>query len=97
MNERRAEAREYHQAIRSVLLREWDPIGVDGVPEAQDEYDAYVSQIHGLLIRREPLQKIVDYLWWAETEHMGLCGNRSRTEAVARRLMRLPEELSGLA
>jgi hypothetical protein len=97
MHERRAKAREYHEAIRSILLREWDPIGVNEVPEAQDEYDAYVSQIHGLLIRREPLHTMVDYLWWAETEHMGLCGNRSRTEAVAQRLMHLPEELSGSA
>ena len=97
MNERRAEAREYHEAIRSILLREWDPIGVNDAPEAQDEYDSYVSQVHGLLIRHEPLYKLVDYLWWAETEHMGLCGNRNRTEAVAQRLMRLPGELSGSA
>jgi hypothetical protein len=97
MNERRAEARKYHEAIHSILLREWDPIGVYDAPEAQDEYDAYVSQVHGLLIRREPLHKMMDYLWWAETVHMGLCGNRSRTEAVARRLMHLPEQLSGSA
>jgi hypothetical protein len=35
-----------------VLMREWDPIGVADVPEAQDEYDSYISQTYGMLIRR---------------------------------------------
>jgi hypothetical protein len=91
------QARSYHAAIREVLLREWDPIGVGDMPEAADEYDSYVSQVYGLLVRREPLYKMVDYLWWVETEHMGLCGNRHRTEQVAERLLRLPEELAGHA
>ena len=35
---------------------------------------------------------MVDFLWWAETQHMGLAGNRRRTEQVAERLMRLHGE-----
>ncbi|MBN1396048.1 MAG: hypothetical protein JW959_13580 [Pirellulales bacterium] len=85
----------YHEEIRRILLREWDPIGVADVAEAQDEYDGYVGQIHGLLIRHEPKQKIVEFLWWVETEHMGLCGNRVHTEHVADRLLQLREEISG--
>jgi len=73
-------------------MREWDPIGVAGVVEAQDEYDSYISQIFGILIRHEPKQKLVDYLWWAETEHMGLYGNRQRTERVADSLIGLSNE-----
>lgn len=79
-------------AIRGVLLREWDPIGIADVPEAQDEYDSYVPQIYGLLIRRENRQKLVDYLWWAETENMGLCGNYRRTERIADLLLQLSQE-----
>ena len=97
MNERLAQARSLQEAIREVLLREWDPIGVVGIFEAQDEYDSYVSQIYGLLVRREPSHKMVDFLWWAETEQMGLCGNRCRTEQVAERLIQLPEKLAGHA
>ena len=97
MSERLDQARSYHTAIREVLLREWDPIGVGDIPEAADEYDSYVSQVHGLLVRREPLYKMVDFLWWAETEHMGLFGNRRRTEQVAERLLRLPDEIAGSA
>src|SRR5947208_1152051 len=82
-------AKRLQEAIRQVLLREWDPIGVADVPQAQDEYDSYISQIYGLLIRREPKQKLIDFLWWVETEHMQLYGNRGRAERVAELLMQL--------
>lgn len=36
-------AMRYHQAIREALMKEWDPIGVAHIPEAQDEYDGYVA------------------------------------------------------
>jgi len=94
MSERLQQAGSYHAAIREVLMQEWDPIGVADIPEAADEYDSYINQIHGLLIRREPLDKLVDFLWWVETEHMGLAGNRCRTEQVAARLLRLPDEIT---
>lgn len=95
MSERLEHARSYHAAIREVLMREWDPIGVARIPEAADEYDSYISQVHGLLIRREPLYKLIDFLWWVETEHMVLVGNRRRTEQVAEQLLRLSGEISG--
>jgi hypothetical protein len=92
MNERLHRAQIQQEAIRQVLLRDWDPIGVAHVPEAQDEYDSYVSQIYGLLIRRERRQKLVDFLWWAETVNMGLYGNRQRAERVADLLLQLAED-----
>ena len=95
MSERLEQARSYQNAIRKVLLRVWDPIGVADLLEAADEYDSYISQIHGLLLRREPLYKLVDFLWWAETENMGLAGNRRRTQQVAERLLQLPGEIAG--
>jgi hypothetical protein len=94
VSEQLKSAKQYHDAIRSVLLKDWDPIGVASAPEAQDEYDSYVPQIYGILIRREPTRKLFDFLWRAETDNMGLCGNRARTEAVADRLARLPADLT---
>lgn len=75
------------------LLREWDPIGIANVPEAADEYDSYVVEISGLLIRHQSRQQLTDHLWWIETEHMGLCGNRPKTEAIADRLCDLRSEI----
>jgi len=46
-------AQRYHEAIRAVLLCDWDPIGVSHVAEAQDEYDGYVGEIYTMLIRRD--------------------------------------------
>jgi hypothetical protein len=86
-------ARRYHESIRTILLKEWDPIGVADVPEAQDEYDSYVGQIYGMLIRHEARQTLVDHLWRVETEHMGLAGNRRHTEAVADRLLLLRDDM----
>jgi hypothetical protein len=93
MSERLDRARRYHEAIRAILLREWDPIGIADEPHAQDEYDSYIHEIHGMLIRHEPRHRLADHLWWVETEHMGLFGNRSRTEAVVDRLIQLREEI----
>jgi len=46
----RERAKQYHEAIRAILLKEWDPIGVSHIPEAQDEYDRYVGGVYRLLI-----------------------------------------------
>lgn len=42
-------AQHLHDSIRALLLGEWDPIGINDVPEARDEYDAYVRGVHKLL------------------------------------------------
>jgi hypothetical protein len=75
--------------VKRILLEEWDPIGVADVPEAQDEYDAYVPGVHRLLIHRASARDVFDYLWQIETEHMGLCGNRLHTQNIARSLVDL--------
>ena len=93
MSDNLRRAKSYQDAIREILMREWDPIGVADVPEAQDEYDQYISQIHAMLIRREPKYKLIDYLLWAETKSMGLYGRRKRTEHVAELLLRLIEQI----
>jgi hypothetical protein len=45
-DQRRAKA--IQESIREILLRDWDPIGVNDVPEAQDEYDSYVGGVYRL-------------------------------------------------
>ena len=92
-SERLDRAKRYHEAIHDILLREWDPIGVADYQGAQDEYDDYIHELHGMLIRHEPRHKLVNHLWWIETKHIGLFGNRSRTEAVADRLIGVRGEI----
>ena len=39
-------------AIRSVLLRKWDPIGVRETAEARDDYDSYSMRLYSFLRQR---------------------------------------------
>jgi hypothetical protein len=87
-------AQRYHDAIRQALLKEWDPIGVGEIPEASGEYDAYIATIYKLLVTRATRQQLFDYLWWVETEHMGLAGDRRATERFSERLLQIPAEVS---
>ncbi|MFI5305118.1 MAG: hypothetical protein ACHQYP_10035 [Nitrospiria bacterium] len=84
----------YHKAIHDILIKEWDPIGVENVPEAQDEYDSYIPQIYKRLITRASEQNLFDYLWWVETEHMELSGNRTITWTIVHKLFQLNETIN---
>ena len=75
--------------IKKAIIEEWDPIGVGYLPEAQDEYDSYISMIYELLFLRRPKSEIFDFLWWVETQHMGLKGEKIKTEQFAQRLIDL--------
>jgi hypothetical protein len=90
-------AKLYHQRIRQASLLEWDPIGIGHDPDAQDEYDSYVSTLYKMLITEQPQQEIFEYLWWVETEYMGLTGNRGYTEQFANRLIQMRSELKDCA
>jgi hypothetical protein len=89
MSEAAERARALHQTIRGVLLSEWDPIGVQAIPEAQDEYDGYVPALYSMVIARKPIHEVLEYLLWLETEHMGLSADRQRTQGIAEKLVGL--------
>lgn len=57
--------------IRSILMREWDPIGVKDEPMAADEYDGYIGGIYELLKNSAPAKKISDHLREIEIRRMG--------------------------
>lgn len=88
-----------HAAIRRALNEEWDPIGMRTIARVfnfdpiEDEYDNYVPEIYDLLIAQKSRQEIFDYLWWLETEWMGLGGNRQATENFADRLLLIAGEV----
>lgn len=80
MRARLKHAQRHDNAIREVLLRAWDPIGISDDPDAQDEYDGYVWVIYGLLARRQPRDRLVDHRRHIETSHLA---KRSPIEADA--------------
>ena len=88
-----AHGHELNRKLRAAFLEEWDPIGVRDVPEAQDEYDAYVTAVFKLLTEGSGAEKIFEYLWWVETVHMGLQGDRQKTSRFAERLAQMATKL----
>jgi hypothetical protein len=68
----RFRAQEIQDKIRRVLMDEWDPIGINDVPEAADEYDRYLGGIYGLIQRDAPEHQISEHLRGLETDEMGM-------------------------
>lgn len=67
------QSREQRKLVREVLLKEWDPIGINMLPDFQDEYDAYVGSVYLMLVEQDASSKdISDYLFEIATAHMGM-------------------------
>jgi hypothetical protein len=63
---------EIQDQIRSVLNRDWDPIGVADMVD--DEYDMYIGRVYSLLAREVPDEDIATHLLNIERERMELGG-----------------------
>ena len=87
MNARDKRAREIQEAIRQVLLHDWDPLGVSSVPQAQDEYDSYVGGVHRLLASGASPRELAEHLATIETKSMGLKASPDLLMPVAEKLL----------
>ena len=76
-----------YNAIRSILIRNWDPIGVaDFEPfneEEDTEYNSYAIEIYDLVISGASDKEIEKYLFWAEN-HIGAGTSPSRIKRVTK-------------
>ncbi len=70
--ERARRARVVQHEIASILLQDWDPIGIADTPEAHDEYDGHVGAIYRLLASHATPESVAEHLVTVETEVMGL-------------------------
>ncbi|MFL6590394.1 MAG: hypothetical protein ACJ8M4_09500 [Chthoniobacterales bacterium] len=76
--------------IRTILLREWDPIGVRDIPGAHDEYDSYAMPLYLFLRSKPSADAVVDHLYRLETRQMGLTRfGRGHLKPIADRLLKL--------
>jgi hypothetical protein len=87
-----AKLRLYQDAVRKILLHEWDPIGI-GELGPQDEYDTYVDQVCAKLMHRAGRDELATYLWRAESEDMGMPGTREHIDNVVSHLLRIRDEI----
>src|SRR5687767_2223968 len=71
MNERSRMARTLQRELSRVLLNEWNPIGVDGSPETDDEYDRYVGGVYRLLASGATDTDLAEHLASLEAQMLG--------------------------
>ena len=61
------------EAIRRILVSDWDPIGVMDDPEwPRDEYDSYIGDLYSFIQRGESVEFIARHLCFIEDKRMGL-------------------------
>jgi hypothetical protein len=84
--------------VRTILLRDWDPIGLNGEKDALDEYDSYlddiVALIEDLMVGRDA---IFDHLHDLAARHMGMPESEEltrRCDIAADALLALRENAS---
>lgn len=70
-----SEYKEKENAIRKILMNEWDPIGVVDEPKAQNEYDSYIPMIYKFSIVKKSKIETFDFLLKIETDFMGFTGD----------------------
>ena len=58
--------------LRMLLMTYWDPIGVNGIPEAFDEYDSYLGRLGKKLREGADARGVCEYLSEIQSERMEL-------------------------
>lgn len=71
------------KSIDNILWSKWDPIGINSVDAARDEYYSYLFPLMNMVINGENEDEIADYLYKCETIDMGLKGNIRHCKAIA--------------
>ncbi len=81
------------KAIERVLMEHWDPVGVQGMADATDEYDAYAD----LLAHQQWASptEVAETLVSIETNNMDLAANPQRAAAAASHVFALIRQWDG--
>lgn len=76
-----------YDEVRSVLLRDWDPLGVGDNPNLSDEYDSYIPELLRLLRAGASATVIAEYLETLESR-LGVDTSAGKGMEIAVRLLR---------
>ena len=84
---------ELYRFIDEILINEWDPIGVSDIPEARDEYYAFIPQVFEKVINGESVQSIAKLLRNLETEELALLGANTDCKKIAEKIIEEKQRL----
>ena len=60
--------------IEEVVHYIWDPIGICDIPDARNEYSAYVNEIY-TRVKIGDEEKVLEYMKWVVEDRMGMAWN----------------------
>jgi hypothetical protein len=90
---REKRAADIQDAIRQILYREWDPIGVCGAAP-EDEYDSYIGGVYRILATSRSEEALIQFLAGAAGNLVGSQESApDDLRSVARKLMALDVRL----
>ncbi len=90
---REKRAAEIQDAIRQILYRDWDPIGVCGTAP-EDEYDSYIGGVYRVLASSRSEEALIRFLAGAFEDIVGAqVSARERLRPVAQKLLALDVRL----
>jgi hypothetical protein len=75
------------QELRALLMEYWDPIRVNGIPEASDEYDGYLGPLARKLREGTDARGVAEYLSEVQTVRMELPATPDQLAAVGDRVL----------
>jgi hypothetical protein len=73
--------------LRVLLMTYWDPIGVNGTPEASDEYDSYLGPLAKKLREGADARTVCQYLSEIQTERMEIPAGADQLADVGERVV----------
>jgi hypothetical protein len=86
----RSRAIEILDAIREVLFKDWDPIGINDCATTVAEYDAYIAPVYRILVGSRSENDLVETFRKIEREQMGLgASSHEKLHSVANKLLEL--------
>lgn len=74
--------------VDEILWSVWDPIGVNDVPEARNEYSGYAGRVAARLLRGDTDDQIARYPRGLVLDSMGLPGVNPEREAATLAVLR---------
>ena len=84
---------ELYRFIDEILFTEWDPIGVSDIPEARDEYHAFLPQVFKKVINGESAQNIAKLLRNIESKELALLGANTNCKKIAEKIIEEKQRL----
>jgi len=86
---REKRAAEIQDAIRQILLHDWDPIGTAGIGP-DDEYDSYIAPVYRILASSRSEQDLIEFLFRTERDFIGVpCNSSEQLRPLAHKLLAL--------